>query len=176
MTPCTVARQAALSWEFSRQEYWSGLPCPPPGHLPNPGIEPRSPALQADSLPSERRSPWILEWIAYPFSRGTSQPRNWPGSPLLQADSLPAELPGMPLITNKSLSLSTFVIWKFKLIINGKTPKSIWLLSTSLLCRQTGTIKIIWDVYKSHKKYLLMVKFLMMRNSKIIHVPSELIR
>ena len=40
-------------WGFSRQEYWSGLPCPPPGDLPNPGIEPRSPAFQADSLPSE---------------------------------------------------------------------------------------------------------------------------
>ena len=39
--------------EFSRQEYWSGLPCPPPGDLPNPWIEPRSPALQVDSLPSE---------------------------------------------------------------------------------------------------------------------------
>jgi len=38
---------------FSRQEYWSGLPCPPSGDLPNPGTEPRSPALQADSLPSE---------------------------------------------------------------------------------------------------------------------------
>ena len=38
---------------FSRQEYWSGLPCPPPGDLPDPGIEPRSPALQADSLSSE---------------------------------------------------------------------------------------------------------------------------
>ena len=38
---------------FSRQEYWSGLPCPPPGDLPNPGIKPRSPMLQADSLPSE---------------------------------------------------------------------------------------------------------------------------
>ena len=37
-------------WGFSRQEYWSGLPCPPPGDLPNPGIEPRCPALQADSL------------------------------------------------------------------------------------------------------------------------------
>ena len=37
-------------WEFSRQEYWSGLPCPPPGDLPNPGIEPRSSAWQADSL------------------------------------------------------------------------------------------------------------------------------
>ena len=39
--------------EFSRQEYWSGLPFPSPGDLPNPGIEPRSPALQADTLPSE---------------------------------------------------------------------------------------------------------------------------
>ena len=38
---------------FSRQEYWSGLPLPSPGNLPNPGIEPESPALQADSLPSE---------------------------------------------------------------------------------------------------------------------------
>ena len=38
---------------FSRQEYWSGLPFPSPGDLPNPGIEPRSPALQADALPSE---------------------------------------------------------------------------------------------------------------------------
>ena len=38
---------------FSRQEYWSGLSCPPPGHLPNPGIQPGSPTLQADSLPSE---------------------------------------------------------------------------------------------------------------------------
>ena len=40
-------------WGFSRQEYWSGLPCPPPRDLPNPGVEPRSPALQADSLLSE---------------------------------------------------------------------------------------------------------------------------
>ena len=42
-----------LSVEFSRTEYWSGLPCPPPGDLPDPGIEPRPPGLQADSLPSE---------------------------------------------------------------------------------------------------------------------------
>ena len=51
--PWTVARQAPLSMEFSRQEYWSGLPCPPPVDPLNPGIEPRSPALQADSLPTE---------------------------------------------------------------------------------------------------------------------------
>ena len=52
-TPCTAAYQAPLSMGFSRQEYWSGLPFPSPGDLPNPGIEPRSPALQADALPSE---------------------------------------------------------------------------------------------------------------------------
>ena len=40
-------------WGLSRQEYWSGLPCPPPEDPPNPGMEPRSPTLQADSLPSE---------------------------------------------------------------------------------------------------------------------------
>ena len=52
-TPRTVARKAPLSMGFSKQEYWSALPCPPPGALPTPGIKPRSPALQADSLPSE---------------------------------------------------------------------------------------------------------------------------
>ena len=52
-TPWTVAHQAPLSMGFSRQEYWSGLPFPSPGDLPNPGIEPWSPALQADALTSE---------------------------------------------------------------------------------------------------------------------------
>ena len=49
-TTWTVAYQAPPSMGFSRQEYWSGVPLPPPGELPNPGIEPRSPALQADNL------------------------------------------------------------------------------------------------------------------------------
>ena len=57
----TVAYQAPLSMGFSRQEYWSGLPCPPPGHLPNPVIEPRSPALQADSLPVELPGKSIIQ-------------------------------------------------------------------------------------------------------------------
>ena len=51
--PRTVVYQVSLSMGFSRQEYWSGLPFPSPGDLPDPGIEPRSPALQADALPSE---------------------------------------------------------------------------------------------------------------------------
>ena len=53
VTPWTVAHQAPLSMEFSRQEYWSGMPFPSPGYLPDPGIKPRSPAWQADSLQSE---------------------------------------------------------------------------------------------------------------------------
>ena len=52
-TPWTVAHQAPPSLGFSRQEYCSGLLFPSPGDLPNPGIEPRSPTLQADALPSE---------------------------------------------------------------------------------------------------------------------------
>ena len=52
-TPWTVAYQASPSMGFSRQGYWSGLPFPSPGDLPDPGIEPRSSALQADALPSE---------------------------------------------------------------------------------------------------------------------------
>ena len=52
-TPWTAAYQAPLSMGFSRQEYWSGVPFPSLGDLPNPGTEPGSPALQADSLPSE---------------------------------------------------------------------------------------------------------------------------
>ena len=52
VAPQTVALQAPLSMEFSKQEYWSGLPFPSLGDLPHPGIKPRSPALQMDSLPS----------------------------------------------------------------------------------------------------------------------------
>ena len=52
-TPWTVAHQAPPSMGFSRQEYWSGLPFPSPGDLPDPGIEQVSPTLQTDSLPTE---------------------------------------------------------------------------------------------------------------------------
>ena len=52
-TSWTIVYQAPQSMGFSRQEYWSGLPFPSPGDLPNPGIKPGSPALQTDDLPSE---------------------------------------------------------------------------------------------------------------------------
>ena len=99
VTPWTVAYHTPLSMGFSQQEYWSGLPFPFPEDLPDPGIKPRSPALQADALPSEPPgkslscvqifcnpmdcSPSdssvhgilqarILEWVAISFSRGSS--------------------------------------------------------------------------------------------------------
>ena len=58
--PWTVTRKAPLSMGFSRQESCSGLPFPSPGDLPDPGIEPRSPALQADALPTEL---WIVLYV-----------------------------------------------------------------------------------------------------------------
>ena len=75
VTPWTVARQAPLSMGFSKQEYWSGLPFPSPEDLPNPGTEPRSPALQTDALPTELwRKPFTVElynrgeapWLSVP--------------------------------------------------------------------------------------------------------------
>ena len=98
-TPWIAAHQAPICMEFSRQEYWIGLPCPSPGNLQtqesNPGLLHRRRVLYRLNHQGSRR---ILEWVAYSFSRGSFQPRNWAGSPLLQADSLPAELPGKTLI------------------------------------------------------------------------------
>ena len=74
--PWTVAYQAPRSLGFSRQEHWSGLPFPSPGHLPNPGIEPGSPTFQADALTSEPPYPqlyflkenWFTESLMNPFT------------------------------------------------------------------------------------------------------------
>ena len=63
MTPWTAAHQAPLSMKFSRQGYWSGLPFPSPGDLPNLGIEPGSAAFQADSLPTELQG--YLGWFQF---------------------------------------------------------------------------------------------------------------
>ena len=65
LCPWTVACQAPLSMGLSRQEYWSGLPCPSLGDLPDPGIEPRCPALQANSLPFELPGKPLLLWVTH---------------------------------------------------------------------------------------------------------------
>ena len=88
-TPWTVARQALLSMGFSRREYWSGLPFPSPGDLPDPGVKPRSPTLQADSLPSEPPGkPQHKSWQT--CVRGSVG--SWAGSP----QQLYGQMPEMP--------------------------------------------------------------------------------
>ena len=80
MTPGTVARQAPLSLGFPKQDYWSGLPLPPPGDLPDPGMEPRSPALRADLAHCATRAvgqkdeihPWRVSQVWSPPARPSS--------------------------------------------------------------------------------------------------------
>ena len=69
VTPWTIQPARLLRpWRFSRQEYWSGLPCPPPGDLPNPRIKHRSPPFQVDSLPAELQgSCMYIPPLLYPF-------------------------------------------------------------------------------------------------------------
>ena len=78
VTLWTIARQAPLSMGFSRQEYWSGLPYPPPGYLPDPGMEPAtpaSPALQADSFPTEPPGKPCKEYMRILIE--STQPGTW---------------------------------------------------------------------------------------------------
>ena len=84
--------------EFSRPEYWSGEPLPSPGDLPNPGIEPRSPELQVDSLPAEPQGkPKNAGVGSLPLLQRIFPTQELKGqSPPLQVDSLPAELLGKP--------------------------------------------------------------------------------
>ena len=125
-------------WGFSRQEYWSGLPCPPPGDLPDPEIEPNSPALQVNSLPSEPpgkpKNPGVVEWVAYSFS--FSDPGIEPRSSTLQTDSLPAELPGKPILTYDILHLFKCTIVFFPNVYTCKTKiiKLSVILKCFLLC------------------------------------------
>ena len=71
-----IVHQAPLSMEFSRQEYWSGLPFSSPGDLPDPGIELMSPALQADSLPSEPSGKYCIHLDNISMVSPSSSDRN----------------------------------------------------------------------------------------------------
>ena len=80
--PKTVAHQAPPSLGFSRQKHWSGLQFPFPGNIPDPGIKPRSPTLQADALPSEPsgKLSWVLFcFVLFCFS---SDKAEWSGNPI----------------------------------------------------------------------------------------------
>ena len=130
-TPWTVAHQAPRSMKFSRQEYWSGLPFSSPGDLPNPGIEPRSPALQAGALPSESpvasdsfATPWTVAhqapllmgfprqeyWSGLPFPspRDLPDPGIEPASPALAGGFFTTEPPGKPFYPSSHLIVNTY--------------------------------------------------------------------
>ena len=77
INPWTAAYQAPLSMGFSRQEYWSGLPFPSPGDLPDPRIEPGSPALQADVWATKEVTYGILPYLTFKDFIGTSLVAQW---------------------------------------------------------------------------------------------------
>ena len=101
--------------EFSRQEYWSGLSCPPPGNLPNPGIEPRFPTLKVDSLPFE---PWEkpkntgLGSLSLLQGNFPTQELNWS---LLQCRQIPYQLSyqGSPIKSNNGKRIVNDLIFLF---------------------------------------------------------------
>ena len=103
VTPWSVAYQAPLSVGTLQARTLEWVAMPSSRDLPSPGIEPRSPTLQADSLPSEPPGkPKNTGAGSLSLSGGTSQPKNQTGSQALQADSSPAGLPGKPDFYNGS--------------------------------------------------------------------------
>ena len=107
VTPWSVACQAPVSMEFSRQEYWSGLPFPSLGNLPDPGIEFRSPALQADSLPFEPPGkPLTAEGLGSILGGGTKIPQAaWPKDKLKKKKSAQAQgFPGGLVVKNSPVN------------------------------------------------------------------------
>ena len=96
---------------ITRQEYWSGLPFPSPGIFPTKGWNPGRPHCRWILCHlSHQGSPRKLEWVAYSFSRGPSDPGIELGSPALQVDSLPAELPGKPVqvLSDEGMNLKSY--------------------------------------------------------------------
>ena len=125
-TPWTVACQAPLSMEFSWQEYWIGLPFPFPGDRPNPGIKHLSPALQADSLPSEspRKS----------TTKRHSTPRGPSGIPLGQSQPLTS-------LSEEKAHQMKYIFLKSPLGVRNLTLKLfIFYRSIFQLLRGIGTI------------------------------------
>ena len=122
LTPWIVACQTSLSMGFTSQEYWSRLPCPPPGDLPNPGIEPRSPTLQADGLPSEP-----------------------PGKPMNIGDDSLSLLQRIFLTqeSNQGLLHCRWILYQLRYQGLYRKPKAeVGLFSVILLSKSTGTSNI----------------------------------
>ena len=104
-----VACQVPLSMGFSSKDNWSDWPFPSPGHLPDPGIEPRSPTLQVDAIPSERPEKAMhMEWVAYSFFRDLPEIGIKLGSPAFEPTDV-----GNLISASSAFSKSSLNIWKF---------------------------------------------------------------
>ena len=120
-------------WGFSRQEYWSGLLCPPPGNLPNPGIEPRSPTLQVDFLPSE--PDWLFQFSSV---QSLSRVRLF-ATPWIAAHqaslSITNSRSSLQLTSIESVMPSSHLIFCHPLFLLSPIPPSIRVFSNeSTLC------------------------------------------
>ena len=128
-TPWTVAYQAPPSMGFSRQECWSGLPLPSPGEFSDPGIEPGSPTLQADALPSEPPGK-----LMYSIAAAAKSLQSCP----TLCDPIDGSPPGSPIpgiLQARTLgwvAISFSNAWKWK--VKVKSFSHVWLLATTMDC------------------------------------------
>ena len=106
VTSWTAARQVPLSMGTLQARIREWVAIPPPGYLPNPGIEPRSPSLQVDSLPTTHPEYWSGQ--STPSPRDLLDPGVELGSPALQTDSLPSQLPEKPKINYPPININFF--------------------------------------------------------------------
>ena len=140
MTLWTVAHQASLSMGFSRQEYWRRLPCPAPGDLPHPGIEPASPvdpALRVDSLPLSAREAWDLAYKTFQLLSSENTTSQVPGP------TLPATFP--PFLSQErfwnymsTLLISGSLLW-------GLQPSGSYPLQFGCCCSVTKLCPTLFD-------------------------------
>ena len=111
MTQWTIAHQASLSMGILQARILEWMPCPPPGDLPNPGIEPRSPTLQVDALPPERpEKSTHMEWVDYPFFRDLPESGMESGSPEFEPMDVGNLISGSSAFSKSSLNIWNFSV------------------------------------------------------------------
>ena len=159
-TPWTVAHQAPLSMGILQARTLEWVAISYSKGSPDPGIEPRYPILQEDSLLFEPPAkPKILEWVAYPFSSVSSWHRNWTRSPALQADSLLVELQSLILCqTSKYVKFHQWSMFHFNPFV-PKVPedtKNIKIFSPNSTLLSYTSFHLLrfwfstWIITKSH--------------------------
>ena len=128
-TPWTAVCQAPLSIGFSRQEYWSGLPDPPPGDFPQPRDRTQVSTSQADALPSEApgKPKNTGVGIAYPFSSGSPTQELNKGLLHCKWIFLPAELPGKPHYTSYDMPIRTSSIVTLQTVIYSQKASACFI-------------------------------------------------